>query len=264
MINLVYEPQTHADPKSPIIFHYDVESQIMPHLHEGIEILCFTHGSARVCAGETQVMAKKNDIVIINSSDIHSISAESGKAKYYCLIVDKDFCEYFDIYIDKIIFKNHISDEEINKKFFKIKNEIEIKNIYFKTAVKAEVLSLLTYLCRNYALTSFKVNMQSNKIEMVKKTIKYIQLNYNKNIMVNDIAREVGFSKYYFCHVFKEVTGFTVVSYINFLRCRNAESLLRCGIYNVSEVAQMCGFENLSYFTKTYKKYIGITPSSQK
>jgi uncharacterized membrane protein/AraC-like DNA-binding protein len=211
-----------------------------------------------------RTFAKENDIVIINSSDIHIISAEGGEAKYYCLIVDKDFCEYFEIYIDKIILKNHISDGDINKKFLKIKNEIKNEDIYYKTAVKAEVLSLLTYLCRNYSLTSFKANIKSNKIEMVKKTIKYIQMNYNKNILIDDIAHEVGFSKYYFCHIFKEVTGFTVVSYINFLRCKNAESFLKCGIYNVSEAAQMCGFENLSYFTKTYKKYIGITPSSQK
>ena len=57
--------------------------------------------------------------------------------------------------------------------------------------------------------------------------------------------------------VFKEVTRRTPVDYINFIRCNYARNLLLSGRYNVSESAEMSGFKNLSYFSKTYKKYMG-------
>ncbi len=50
----------------------------------------------------------------------------------------------------------------------------------------------------------------------------------------------------------------------NAISCREAEKLLRDGKYTVGEVARRCGFENLSYFTRTYKTIIGHTPTASR
>ena len=55
----------------------------------------------------------------------------------------------------------------------------------------------------------------------------------------------------------------TVIEYVNILRCKEAKRLISEG-QSVSEAAIASGFNNLSYFTRTYKKYVGELPSSNK
>ena len=100
--------------------------------------------------------------------------------------------------------------------------------------------------------------------KMIADAIEYLNTHFSEPITVDEICESVGFSKYYFCRKFKAVTGKTVVDYINFLRCVNARRLIQSGQYNVSESAYMSGFNNLSYFSKTYIKHIGHSPSEEK
>jgi AraC-like DNA-binding protein len=59
-------------------------------------------------------------------------------------------------------------------------------------------------------------------------------------------------------------TGKTLVEYINIVRCEHARELLSSGSFNVGESAEQCGFQDISYFSRIYKKYIGILPSEEK
>ena len=83
----------------------------------------------------------------------------------------------------------------------------------------------------------------------------------DKKLTIDEIADEVGLSKYHFSREFKKVTGLTIVSYINIVRCRNAEKLLIKNEYSVHDIAVKCGYENDSYFSKTFKKHMGMLPS---
>ena len=71
-------------------------------------------------------------------------------------------------------------------------------------------------------------------------------------------------SKYYFCRAFKQATGQTVTQYINWVRCSHARRLLASGECNVGEAAERCGFHNLSYFTRVYRRQYGRVPSKEK
>ena len=51
-----------------------------------------------------------------------------------------------------------------------------------------------------------------------------------------------------------------VFEYVNAVRCRNANTFILSGL-SISEAAYRCGFENMSYFSKTFKKYVGKLPS---
>lgn len=88
--------------------------------------------------------------------------------------------------------------------------------------------------------------------------------NYANDLNVDSISNHFGFSKYYFCHIFKEITGITIVKMLNYIRCEEAKRMLKSDNFNISEVALACGFNNLSYFTKTYKNIMGKLPSETK
>ncbi|MDF2514566.1 MAG: transcriptional regulator, AraC family [Herbinix sp.] len=265
-----YEPHTHQDPSFPIIFHLDIrekyESDFLPHWHENIEILYILEGTITVLSDASSITANKDEIIIINSNNVHHIQTLVDMSKYYCLIIDRKFCEEFGLYTEEIIFQRLIKDKLVRDKFNAIKVEFILQKAFYKAEIKSQIIDLMICLYRDYTLSEspFSNKLETNKIEIIKKAIRYIQSNYDKNISISDIAEEAGISKYYFCRIFKEITDCSTVRFINILRCSNAKKLLQSGKYSVEEAAHICGFDNLSYFSKTYKKHMGCLPSSTK
>jgi AraC-like DNA-binding protein len=268
--NNFYEPHTYQDPSFPIIFHLDTrikqQSNFLPHWHENIEILYVVEGAITVLSDASSMTAMKDEIIIINSNNVHHIQTLKDISKYYCLIIDRKFCEEFGLYTEEIVFQRLIKDKLVIDKFNCLKDEFISQNAFYKAEIKSQVIDLVVCLYRNYTLSEslFSNKLETNKIEIIKKAIRYIQDNYDKNISISDIAEETGVSKFYFCRIFKEITGNTTVCFINILRCNNAKKLLQSGKHSVEEAALICGFDNLSYFSKTYKKHMGCLPSSSK
>ena len=261
-----YELHTHDDPEFPIIFHADnvinSHNNFIPHWHENIELLCFCSGSAVVTCDGVPVHANAGDIVVVNSCTLHSIYSTTSCSTYYCLIVDKAFCDDFDLRVGETLMQELVSDAVCYEQFERIVLEFTERKPHYKTAIKAEILVLLTRLFRIADNTSSHTLVHGNpRLEMVKEAITYIHQNYKKTLSVDDICEKIGFSKYYFCRTFHELTGKTVVDFINYLRCENARRLLATGRCNVSESAERSGFRNLSYFSKIFKKHMGILPS---
>lgn len=265
-----YEPHQHPDPQFPIIFHFDTVS-VNPEIpfefqwHEDIELLFGVEGEGIVISNTERLPLRKGELCIVNSNYLHRIYTD-GICRYYCLIPDNSLCPGWEAFQEKLVFQSHLSDEKIRRQFEGIVQEMENCGPYYKTVVKAQVTILLAELCRNYALstTEFSPGRRDNRIELVKSAIRYLHEHYSEEISIEDICSYVGFSKYYFCHTFKEITGSTVIQYLNFIRCQNAHSLLATGKYNVAECAEFSGFHNMSYFTRIYKRQLGILPSRQK
>ena len=88
-------------------------------------------------------------------------------------------------------------------------------------------------------------------------------LTVKEKISLEDISRSVLCDKYTLCRDFKKYTGQTVFENLNRYRCIKAAELLNDG-KSVAEAALLCGFESFSFFTKTFKKYMGSLPSEYK
>lgn len=88
----------------------------------------------------------------------------------------------------------------------------------------------------------------------------YVQAHLSEEIHLEQVAESVGFSPAYLSRVFKEKTGTNFVTYVNQVRIDASKADLRTTDYNVSQVAQRCGFESVSYFTRVFKKLTGVTP----
>ena len=104
---------------------------------------------------------------------------------------------------------------------------------------------------------------KGNHFDIIKSTVTYIQQNFNKKLTLKEISESVCFDKFALCKEFKKYTGTTIVEYINQYRITKAIDYLGDGL-NVSETASLCGFENLSFFTKIFKRYTANNPSYYK
>ena len=92
-----------------------------------------------------------------------------------------------------------------------------------------------------------------------------IRDNYSRTrLTVDELAAACSISKYHFCHVFKSVTGCGAISYLNSYRLKIANNLLKSSDKSISEIAFLCGFEDVSYFSKLYKQKFSRTPKSDR
>ncbi len=265
MIKGFYEKHLHEDKNFPFILNnaFSVHGEGFPaHWHESIELLYFTKGKGVVNVGSESFEVGEGDLVLINSNLVHNLS---GEYHHYCLIVNKDECLKFGIDVETKRAITLIRDEKMRNLFLEIIYEFENKPPYYKAMAKSKIMLLIATLYREHSeagnIGTLKIS--TKKTETVKRIVKYINKNYLSPISTEDISKNTGYSKYYLCHVFKDGTGYSITDYVNMLRCADARNMLRSGNYNVGEVAQLCGFENMSYFTKIYKKYIGILPSKE-
>lgn len=86
---------------------------------------------------------------------------------------------------------------------------------------------------------------------------------FDQNETVAWYADLCSMSEVNFRRLFREYTGLTPIEYRNSLRLNRARSKLQSGEYNVSEAASLCGFTNLSFFIRQYKKKFGHTPKQE-
>ena len=103
-----------------------------------------------------------------------------------------------------------------------------------------------------------------SKRNLIKESLEYIEQHYHEQISVGDIAKELGTSISYLSRIFKESTGETIIRTINNKRVEKAKIYLRETDYKVYEVADILGFENVTYFSRFFKKHTGISPKEYK
>lgn len=265
MKNFVYELHAFRELDFPMIFDfYHMNSsfnEVFYHWHIDIELLYFISGSTEITINGDVLIAKAGDVVIINSNHIHYIKLLGEECEYYCLIMDHNFCREIGFDITKTIFSEKTSDSEIINIFNIMIRESTNKQLHWKKAIRALGITMNILLYRNQIIANKERILNKNKSELVKMAIEFINKNLTNEFCLDDIATELCISKYYFCRIFKDITGQTLKEYLLTLRCLHARTLLQKGNINIIECAQMCGFNNSSYFSKCYKNQFGYLPS---
>ena len=232
--------------------------------HESIEIIYVDDGEGTIICDFEEHSVGRGDIFIINSDVLHSLRSDSYMSYYY-LIVDSNFCKLCDLDVAKIHFEGKVCDSWATSMFGAVLRTYLETGEFHKAKIRAKVLDFMVYLCEKYGSGKEESNKKHDKnFENIRKSIIYIRDNIKEKITVDQLALIAKMSKYHFIREFKRITHFTPIMYINVTRIELAKKLLSEKKMSVAEVCEKCGFENLSYFTKTYKNYTGITPSQER
>lgn len=93
------------------------------------------------------------------------------------------------------------------------------------------------------------------------KVIRFIRQNYEKDISVGDAAQLLGLNGEYLNKLFKKETGESFSRYLTQIRMEKAKELLESGQFNVSEVSARTGYKSSQYFSITFRRYMGYSPS---
>lgn len=232
------------------------------HWHEAIEFMFFVNGRLEVSLNGKTVEAGAGDLVVVNSSVLHASRITEEPLDYYVVLANEEFFREKGLFADSVTFEPLIRSDTAKSIFSRIIEEFEKNDGFSTPAILAELMSLFVYLNRKHKLASESCpKIENKKLLMVRGALDYIQKNYKNRITVEEIAAALHFSKSYLGHTFKEMTKHSIIDFINLLRCNNAKALILGGA-SVSEAAEECGFCDLSYFTRVFKKTIGTLPSA--
>lgn len=95
---------------------------------------------------------------------------------------------------------------------------------------------------------------------LITNVINYIDEVIFNDISVRDIATVFSYSEKYMGRLFKNETGVTIKEYINKNRVKKASALIKETLMSMSEISSRCGFNNVTYFNRIFKKYYNVSP----
>ncbi len=252
----------------PFVLHIDLERSGSirsenSNWHENLELQICTQGSGSVMLDGKRYSFEKDDVVAVNASVLHYTGTET-ELRYTCLIVSSDFCRYVGLDPTGTFFEPIFRDGDIARLFYELAEIYKSDNTPCRNMrLSKTLLEILIRLSERHTVQIKEKDGDSRRFDTVKTVISYIRENYRQRITVDEIAKEVLYDKYALCRDFKRLTGQTLIENLNNYRCIKALDLL-CAGYGVADAASLCGFENPSFFTRIFKRYMGKLPSECK
>jgi len=243
----------------PCFFHDEsISAEIeIKNWHEEIEFFYVLDGFGEVICDSENIPVSKDEFCTINPFTIHNAKSTT-KMHFYNIGINSDFCKFNGINIHDFTFEKRFTDNIAFEKLKKIRDiyfEQRFQPFYYAELCNA-LLDFVLYITKNHAKKSdIKIN---NNIML---SVMYIKSNLTKKLTIDDVCSQSGLSKYHFSREFKKATGYTVINYINLLRCQKACQYLNTKNYTVNDVFQMFPFDSLSHFTKVFKTHIGVSPT---
>lgn len=243
---------------------YVQKTNLIPHWHEHIELLFFHQDGCLVtCNGKTFPVTK-GDLVVVNSTEIHShvLQDHVDSVEYICMLIPPVFFNGIDY--ASISIQNHIKNDAYVAEFMEyIGLEYQQKTEDSHLMVNSYTYALYVYLMRNYPVTRIseeELNIRIKNLKRLDTVFTYIAKNYNKKISTSALAKLCYLNESYFCRLFKEATGKTVMQYVNEYRIERASLILENTSDSIADIASAVGFEDANYFTRVFKSLKKQTP----
>lgn len=252
--------------------------EIEEHWHDWYQMIYMMSGQAEIIVNSTEKIIKKDDMVILKGGDVHAFSVYDPQARYTILMFHPDIIENIggSIFESKYItaFLMGLKSDTYyiapsNENFGKIHmvmsgllEEYRDQAVGYEIYIKGYIYQLIAILKR---YNIFEIQPFKTK-EMLKldQLFNYIESNYDQTIDLKQAADYLNLSYSYFSKYFKEVTGKTFKSYLDYVRVSEAEKLILLKGYNITEAAYAVGFSDVSSFNRVFKRIKNYTPKELK
>lgn len=119
---------------------------------------------------------------------------------------------------------------------------------------------LLLFLLENKVQSSKPTDETQNHI--IKQMLNIMQKNIENKITIQSLAYKLGYSSTYIKKLFKDSMGESIIQYFIRLKIQKAKSYISEGIYSISEISEMLGYDTLQYFSKQFKDITNMSPSA--
>lgn len=261
----------------PIEYHYidknHTRYEMSAHWHTEMEIIRILQGELKIRLNNREYIARRGDVVFVNPETVHG--ASPSECIYECVIFHIDFldastnsCRFFveSVLNREFVIKdyNKCGENSLINSVNSVFEAMKHKSSGYKFRVIGALYGMLGVVVDNHLYSTVTGDSEisdSKNIPKLKKVLSFLRDNYEQQLSLDDMAKAADMSPKYFCYFFKEKTGKSPVGYLNGYRIEKASQKLLNSDLSVTDIAYSCGFNDLSYFIKTFKTQKGISPT---
>lgn len=276
--NSLYDHRLRAHDVQPRIVAYyykQWDGFHMPfHAHNAVEIMYVISGKCVVELKDIELTLKKGDFVLIDAEVEHRLIVQNDGP---CRMLNIEFI--FTKHVSKFpALKELIEQEPALQTFLSAKQDYivlrdphdiyhTLKSLVLEldqsdTSNQLMIQLLMSQLLVRIARIVNEEGAQGTKPNdyYIKKSIQFMQQNYDRDIRVKDIADAVNLHPGYLHRLFSSTMDCTIVAYLTSLRMQKAQMLLSQTDIPVSEIADYVGISSQQYFSTVFKKHTGQSP----
>ena len=284
--SLLHEGKDHGSQDYPIEYYLchipETYNYLPAHWHEEMEIGMVASGKVNYQIGDKEYTLSEGSLIFIAPNMLHSASqlgklpAETHSIVFHLKMAGlaendrcaKHFIEPFQdgrLQPPPVIGPTHPGYPDLLATFRELWSYQEPRGGE-ELLVKAAILRLLYQLLQiseePSTLTS-TAELQYNS-EKIKPVLSYIQDHYTEPMTIDELAGICGFSAVHFMNIFKKVIGATCMEYIIEYRIAMSTVALKNTTAPIMKIAMDHGFQNISYYNRTFRKKMGMTPTEYR
>ena len=260
------ENKPHGTKDNPFsIYHIENAGrsfQIPVHWHDEFEII----------SGESYI-GKAGDAFVVSPGNLHLMGSQTGTVDYFTFLFPLKYISFRtdDMLDDKLLEPLNSGHLMINPRVKDSAKELceQLIDIYMaendetESKITAQIktkIILLQFILEMWKKGFVIENDTSGRNIVEKEMVSYIQQNFTGKISLKEFGEQFHLSEKYISRYFKEHFHITLSQYITYLRLENAKQLLQDTDLSVTETAMQSGYQNVSYFIRSFKKTYGISP----
>ena len=284
------EKEKHGTAQFPVGLHkleYPADTDVMfyVHWHQEFEFLVLTEGKVLFTIEDRKYVMNPGDIVFINSNYLHMAkNICGGVCSFYAIdfsyhVLNEDIHSIFSkkfirpILNDKYVFPEFMPVSEDEDKCWQkdIRNYLheigecpEHELEPFELMIRSRILAIWDILDKNCVREQKDNDIESRYSERLEPVISYIKENYAYEITLGELAAILPMSEGQFSRVFKQTMKLSPIQYLMRYRILQSCKLLQDTEKKIGEIANLSGFNNISYFNRVFLNTIGCTPKEYR
>ena len=247
--------------------------QIPVHWHDELEIIYVKSGFLTVNISGENYIGKPGDAFVVSPGNLHFMGSQTGTVDYFTFLFPLKYIAFRsdDMLDDKLI-------EPLNSGHLMISPEIkdtvkeqceQLAGVYAAEIDKSESkitsqirkkIVLLQFIHELWKKGFIVENDTTGRNTVEKEMVSYIQQNYTGKILLREFGEQFHLSEKYISRYFKDHFHITLSQYVTYLRLEHAKQMLQETDISVTEVAMQSGYQNVSYFIRSFKKTYGVSP----
>ena len=247
--------------------------QIPVHWHDEFEIIYVRSGFLTVSISGESYIGKTGEAFVVSPGNLHLMGSQSGTVDYYTFLFPLKYKSFrTDDMLDEKLLEplnsGHLmicprvkdTAKELCEQLIEIymakKDESESK---IATQVRTKII-LLQFILEMWKKGFVIENDTSGRNTVEKEMVSYIQQNFTGKISLREFGEQFHLSEKYISRYFKEHFHITLSQYVTYLRLEHAKQLLQDTDIPVTDVAMQSGYQNVSYFIRSFQKAYAVSP----